>query len=112
MQGNGKARKARKERGWQVKTKLPRLLRQAFRAGDSGDPWGRVMAWSYAVADLLTFKQGQARAGFRPSPLGPYTSAPEYRVLRRGRWSTQTLKHFERCLRRLEEIHRAAGRDY
>lgn len=92
--------------------KLPRLLKATFRDYDSGDPWGRVMAWRFALADLLAFRHGQRVQGFRPSPFGPDTTAPEFQELRRGRWALSTLTRFGRCLERLEEIHRAAGRDY
>ena len=87
-----------------------KAIRQSWRDSYSGDPWGRVMAWKYAVADAMVFKFGMRVPGFRPSPLGPERN--EIYALVNRQLTRRTIIRLWKILDRLESIHRAAGRDY
>lgn len=93
---------------------LPLSLRREYRATKDGDAWGRVMSWRFALADYLTTRGLPVPASwqFRQSPFGPDKSSYEYQALNRRNDAPGTLARFGAALARLDNICRAAGRDY
>lgn len=87
-------------------------LKQEFRLGDVGDPWGNCMAWLFAIADVLHFEHDGAPMAwqFRPSPFGPDYGAPEYETA--VKCSKEDLTAFGNLLNRYSDLLRRQGRDY
>lgn len=93
---------------------LPFALRHEFRMGNTGDPWGRVMSWSFALADYMIHRDIPVPASwrFRQSPFGPDRTSWEWKALAWRNDSPATLARFARALERLRRACEQAGRDY
>lgn len=90
-------------------------LKQEFRLTDSGDSWGSVMAWWFAVADEIYFGRDFEVPGewrFRPSPLGSQNDPEMYETECVREASDEALQRFGAVLTRYASMLRAAGKDY
>jgi hypothetical protein len=98
------------------RSKAMARLRAAYRLSDVGDPYGRLMAWRFGLAERLHFDGPGCPSGWRYRPgagqHGPDPDSWEYAELRASRASWAQLIRFGEALSRLETRIRAAGLDY
>lgn len=97
-----------------MKRKIPDSFRAEYNLGDSGDPWGRVMAWRFALANYLC-RYGKPiphEWEYSPGAFGPACEGYEYDVLKSRRYGAKTLARIGEVLFRLARILEAQGRDY
>ena len=88
-------------------------LRHYFRAGDSGDPWGRCMGWLFAVASHL-HDQGAVPAEweYQPGAGGPDHDGCEWQDIEDTAAMVPDLLEFGEALQRLKRLLEHQGRDY
>lgn len=86
---------------------------------DGGDAWGSVMAWHFAIADVMTeidASRVPAEWEFSQSPFGANTEAYEYQstleAMRDGGATLDDLIHAGNVLMRYAAQLQAAGQDY
>ena len=87
------------------------VMRDEFGGGDT---WGTVMAWRFAVAELLHFRHDVTVADFRPSPVLDDIQEdqwPDIYLAGMG-LTTDELVHADRCLGRYAAWLDAAGMSY
>lgn len=89
-------------------------LKAEFRLGYSGDPWGHVLGWLFAIADEMETNRNGAPVEweFRQSPMGPDEESYEYCVLQQAPPSDNDLERFGNLLWRYRAKLKHLGKDY
>ncbi|WP_395759459.1 hypothetical protein OIE82_27035 [Streptomyces althioticus] len=88
------------------------VLGHALFNHDPFDQFAWCQEWRFAIADYLTFNEGEYVNGFRPSPMGPDEDSFAYDTLKGERPSVEALRYAEKVLERFREWLRIAGEDY
>jgi hypothetical protein len=91
-------------------------MRDSF---DGGDPWGSVMGWWFAIADVITeidASQVPSEWEFHQSPFGANTEAFEYseilETMRDDGVTLDDILHAGKVLTRYASQLKLAGKDY
>ncbi len=94
-------------------------LKDEFKLTNSGDNWGNVMAWLFAIGDFITFETDECIPDswqFRPSPLGANEDCYVYQSLRHFAYekyvTTADILHFGKVLIRVRDILESKGESY
>lgn len=91
-------------------------LKEQFRVTvDSGDPWGSVMAWRFAICDYLTFETQTGAPSdweYKAGHGGPDVESFEYQTLLELQPDPRSLEAFGNLLKRAAEILDARGYAY
>jgi hypothetical protein len=88
---------------------LIKIMREDF---DSGDQWGWVMSWLFALADYAMDESNKIVDGFKPSPMGPDSSSDQYQTLKAFNVSGDCAALTFDILSRYERILKAADLSY
>ena len=81
------------------------------RLSYSGDLFGHVQGWRFALADYLTFEWGESIPGFWPSDFGPDEDVHEYETLTDMQASPEDSLYALKILDRARSILGAEGLD-
>ena len=88
------------------------ILTIARLSSGTGDEFGWVQGWRFALCDYLTSVWGESVPGFRQGVFGPEEDAYEYQELMEILPGPAECRYALRILDRYREWLRIAGKDY
>lgn len=97
---------------WERYSGKREVIGHALFMHDPHDQFGWVQGWRFAIADYLTFNEGEYVDGFRPAMGGPDVDSYEYDELLCMNPSVEALRYAEKVFERFREWLRVAGEDY
>ena len=87
-------------------------LKNEFKLTNSGDNWGNVMQWLFAIADYLTFETNESVPDawqFRPSPFGADEESYVFQALKEMALPSDEVLQFGKVLFRVREYWKGKG---